>query len=244
MPEMPCQQPFLAITHKEFRAVVGGTFEVNLMMTFFLFIYGTCLGSTAMALAIRYTQGESAWWPRSHCDICHQALPHWQLWPIVSFIALRGRCFYCKTRLSPISLFVEVTIGILATTIGNSHSLLVVTWLIMWSYAALCDRVSLTFPGWISYMGLYLSVGDRPPLFLTLVLFTTIGHFAWQHWSHPLLGDGDVDLILQYTLIFGLEMLGPWLASACLMALVTHGNNQRRQAFIPWLTLSAIMWWL
>ncbi len=37
---------------------------------------------------------------RSICPACQKTLPWWQLIPVLSFILLKGRCFFCTTRIS------------------------------------------------------------------------------------------------------------------------------------------------
>ena len=40
-------------------------------------------------------------WPRSHCPACARTLAPWELVPILSWLALRGRCRTCDARISP-----------------------------------------------------------------------------------------------------------------------------------------------
>ena len=46
--------------------------------------------------------------PRSFCPACHQSIPAWHNIPILSFIILRGHCFFCKTKISWQYPFVEL----------------------------------------------------------------------------------------------------------------------------------------
>lgn len=45
--------------------------------------------------------------PRSHCPKCSQLIKAWQNIPIVSYLFLRGRCFYCKQSISWRYPFIE-----------------------------------------------------------------------------------------------------------------------------------------
>ncbi len=39
-------------------------------------------------------------WPRSHCPHCKKQLTFWQNIPLLSFLFLRGQCFYCRQSIS------------------------------------------------------------------------------------------------------------------------------------------------
>lgn len=49
--------------------------------------------------------------PRSHCGQCQKLLGPLELVPVVSYLALRGRCLACRALISPRILAVEVFLG-------------------------------------------------------------------------------------------------------------------------------------
>ncbi len=57
-------------------------------------MFGLAFGSFVNAAIERIPRGESLN-GRSHCDGCHRALRVWELIPVLSFVALRGRCSSC-----------------------------------------------------------------------------------------------------------------------------------------------------
>lgn len=57
-------------------------------------MFGLAFGSFVNAAIERIPRGESLN-GRSHCDGCHRALRAWELIPVLSFVALRGRCSSC-----------------------------------------------------------------------------------------------------------------------------------------------------
>lgn len=67
--------------------------------TFFLFILGLFIGSFLNVLSDRLPKGETIL-GRSHCDSCRQALKWHDLFPVLSFVSLRGECRYCHKKLS------------------------------------------------------------------------------------------------------------------------------------------------
>ncbi|MFC6274306.1 hypothetical protein ACFQET_02085 [Levilactobacillus tangyuanensis] len=130
------------------------------------------------------------------------------------------------------------------TTITDQKSLLVVMWLLTWTYAALCDHLTLTFPSWVSYLGLGIVLGAQPIALLLVAGTMVVYHWAWAQWRKPGLGDGDIDLMVQYALLFGVETTSRWLILACGLALVAHNRGNAPQAFIPWLAISAGLFWI
>lgn len=66
----------------------------------FAAVLGACLGSFVNCLAWRKVHGESVLAGRSHCTSCGHVLGPLDLVPIVSWLALRGRCRHCGQRVS------------------------------------------------------------------------------------------------------------------------------------------------
>ena len=63
-------------------------------------VLGACMGSFLNCAAWRIVHGESVLKGRSHCDVCGHVLGIKDLFPVVSFLAHKGRCPYCKAKLS------------------------------------------------------------------------------------------------------------------------------------------------
>lgn len=81
-------------------------------MIIFGFILGTILGSLSKALADRSLSGRS-FWGRSFCPSCKHTLSWLDLFPILSYVLLGGRCRYCKKAMGLEYLLVEVVMGVL-----------------------------------------------------------------------------------------------------------------------------------
>ncbi len=65
-----------------------------------VFFLGLCVGSFLNALIFRLHSGESVAKGRSKCPKCQHQLSDWDLIPVISFIALRGKCRYCHAPIS------------------------------------------------------------------------------------------------------------------------------------------------
>jgi leader peptidase (prepilin peptidase) / N-methyltransferase len=80
---------------------------------FFIFILGLFVGSFLNVLADRLPRNETVIKGRSHCEKCKKDLAWYDLIPLLSFIFLKGRCRYCRVRLSYYYPMVEFVTGIL-----------------------------------------------------------------------------------------------------------------------------------
>lgn len=76
------------------------------------FIAGAVLGSFTKALADRSLAGRT-FWGRSYCRRCKHDLRWYDLFPIVSYFLLKGKCRYCRSAIGIEYLLVEVVMGIL-----------------------------------------------------------------------------------------------------------------------------------
>jgi len=85
--------------------------DVMYMICFFLI--GAVLGSFYNVLGIRIPRHESIVKHDSHCEKCGHLLKWYELIPIISFLALRGKCSSCKAKISLMYPFSELVCGIL-----------------------------------------------------------------------------------------------------------------------------------
>lgn len=86
---------------------------MDLLFYFFIFIFGTFIGSFLGVIIYRLPRNESIIRGRSHCDHCKKSLTPFDLIPVFSFLFLKGRCRYCKTKLSWFYPLVEIVTGTL-----------------------------------------------------------------------------------------------------------------------------------
>lgn len=78
---------------------------------FTAFVFGTVFGSFYGVIIDRLPTHRNIATGRSECDHCHTVLKPIDLVPILSFILQRGRCRYCKTKLSYRYLILELLTG-------------------------------------------------------------------------------------------------------------------------------------
>lgn len=82
------------------------------MDSFFLFklcavvVIGLCVGSYLAALLYRLPRGVTG--ARSACPSCGHTLAARDLVPVLSWLALRGRCRYCAARIGARYTLIEI----------------------------------------------------------------------------------------------------------------------------------------
>jgi leader peptidase (prepilin peptidase) / N-methyltransferase len=80
------------------------------------FIIGVCLGSLTKVIADRSLTNRT-FWGRSYSECCKKQLAWYDLFPIFSYLFLRGKCRYCGKKLSPEYLLIEILMGLLVAGI-------------------------------------------------------------------------------------------------------------------------------
>ncbi len=67
---------------------------------FWICILGLCFGSFFNVVILRSLSGESIVFPPSKCPKCGNKLLFWHNIPVLSYILLRGKCYFCKEKIS------------------------------------------------------------------------------------------------------------------------------------------------
>lgn len=84
-------------------------------------LLGAVLGSFIATLVMRWPAGRSVMRGRSACDGCGRVLGPLELVPLLSGLALRGRCRTCRSAIAPLHARIEAA----ALLVGASAGLLV-----------------------------------------------------------------------------------------------------------------------
>ena len=198
----------------------------NLLPYGLLFILGTSIGSFLNVVIYRLPAGLSLLSPPSRCPKCLTRLKPYDNVPVLGWLWLRGRCRYCRAKISPRYPLVELLHGLLFVTIclhyGWSVETLAYWGLMSWLVAlTLIDLDTLTLPNSLTRSGMCLGWGvqclfaiyGQQPVMLTvfasvaasilgLWLFDGISLFGGAILNQTAMGGGDGKLA---------AMLGAWL---------------------------------
>ena len=100
------------------------------MNTFFyiiIFIIGLFFGSFATLAVYRLPRKEDILIKRSYCPNCNHKLGFFDLFPVFSFVFLGGKCRYCKTKIRPRYLILELCSGLIFLVVTLSMNINVYT---------------------------------------------------------------------------------------------------------------------
>jgi leader peptidase (prepilin peptidase) / N-methyltransferase len=86
---------------------------MRILGTVFAGLLGLVFGSFLNVCLSRWPEGESVVKPRSRCRACGRALAWWENVPVVSWLALRGRCRTCGVWIGVRYVVVELAVGAL-----------------------------------------------------------------------------------------------------------------------------------
>ena len=107
-----------------------------------IFIFGTIIGSFLNVVILRYNTGNSVLKGRSRCFACGKTLKWYELVPVFSFLAQKGRCRKCKAKISRQYILVEIiTGGLFALIFYIQHSIFNILYL--WAMAGLLIIISV-----------------------------------------------------------------------------------------------------
>lgn len=85
------------------------------------FIFGAIIGSFLNVVILRFGTGRGLG-GRSSCGTCNRTLTAVDLVPIISYLALRGRCRTCHARISPQYMLVEALTGVLFVLVSTQYA--------------------------------------------------------------------------------------------------------------------------
>lgn len=74
-------------------------------------LLGLIIGSFLAAVSVRLPREEDVVFARSHCMSCEKPLAAHHMVPVLSWLALRGRCGWCRAAISPRYILIELAAG-------------------------------------------------------------------------------------------------------------------------------------
>lgn len=220
-----------------------------------IIIYGVLIGSFLNVCIYRIPEKQSVVVVRSHCMSCGKQIKWYDLVPLVSFLILRGKCRYCKAKLSWQYPAVEALNGILYGIIVLVNGFNITSILYCLATSALLAlsiidwrtyeippsfnifigilgiiRLILDLPHWYNYVIGFVSVSG----FLLLIFLVTKGRG---------IGFGDVKLMAAAGLLLGWKLIILSLGLGCVLGSIIHitlmyvKDKDRVLAFGPYLSL-------
>ena len=235
----------------------------------FMFILGTIIASFLGVVIFRVPNNMSIIKPNSFCPNCNKPIKWYDNIPLISYICLKGKCRYCKSKIGISSFLLELMGGILYLlaylSFGLSYDLLfiipIISLLIViaeidyyhqviydWSWISLLIIVAF----YVLYLGLtkwmvpidnFIGAGIG---FISFLLIKVIGKIAS---NQEVLGMGDVilmgiaGLLLDYKIWLFSLLAGSLLGSIIEITLIICKKRKRGEtvAFGPYLVSGMIV---
>jgi leader peptidase (prepilin peptidase)/N-methyltransferase len=109
----------------------------EIIASIFVLVLGLIIGSFSNVCIYRIPRNESLIRPGSHCPKCNQPIKFYDNIPLVSFIILKGKCRYCKEKISWQYPLVEFLTAVLYLLLFLRYGLQLVTFVYMFFCSAL-----------------------------------------------------------------------------------------------------------
>jgi leader peptidase (prepilin peptidase)/N-methyltransferase len=200
----------------------------------FIFILGIWIGSFLNVLIYRIPKKEEFVKTSSHCMMCQHKLAWYDNIPLISWLALRGKCRYCKGKISPQYPIVEAANGLMWLLIFLLHGISIDSLLIG---ALASGLLALSVIDWRTYeihngFHIYICIiaAIRIALDYTHWLDYTIGFFCvslvllliYLISGGRAIGGGDVKLMAACGLFLGWKNIILALGIGCVVGSVVH----------------------
>ena len=91
---------------------MGITIAEEIGLYIIIFLYGIVIGSFVNVLIYRLPKHENIAVEHSHCMSCGHKLGWYDLVPLLSYIFLKGKCRYCKAKISLQYPLIEAVNGV------------------------------------------------------------------------------------------------------------------------------------
>ncbi|HSR74405.1 MAG TPA: prepilin peptidase [Sulfurovum sp.] len=142
-----------------------------------VFIFGIMIGSFLNVVIYRIPKGESIVFPASKCQSCQTSLKWYHNIPIVSWIALGGKCGFCKAPIAKQYPIVEFLTGVVFIALYFKLGFVWYLPFIAASFAALLALVMIDFkymavPDNVNFAALLFALIQ--PEFLTALLYAVV----------------------------------------------------------------------
>ncbi|MBR2828568.1 MAG: prepilin peptidase [Bacilli bacterium] len=192
---------------------------MNLIYMIIFFILGLHMGSFYTVVGLRLPNHEKFITGRSHCDHCNHSLSFFDMIPLLSYFFYRGKCRYCKSKISPLSSYMEFFSGILYLlsyiVFGFTFEMLIALGIVSLliivsvsdiSYYVIPDELLVFFSVYFYLLILLkdgfsysiLSLLSGVFLFTVMYLIMIFGNYLFKKES---LGGGDIKMMFVFGLI-------------------------------------------
>ncbi len=196
---------------------------MNSIIAIYVFIFGLCIGSFLNVVILRGLSGENFIISRSKCPKCGNQLKWYMNIPLISYIFLRGKCAFCKEKISiqyPIVEFVCACAFLITfLTFGLSLKTLFIcvflSLFIALSVTDILETVIIDYHAYIlfaiSLLYAVLNIGDTSIIQAVIggiggfIVVEAIARIGYLIYNYRMFGEGDSLIALGLGGIFGIR---------------------------------------
>jgi len=220
-------------------------------------LFGLCIGSFLNVAILRLPKGESISLPASHCPHCLHPLKWYHNIPLISWLALRGKCAFCKSSISMQYPLVELSSAVIyglcyvhlenltqTLLVGSIFSLLLALSIIDLRYKAVPDSLSL--PALLIAFCTAIPLQSFQNGLLLMGAFTLLRFLVSALTKKEAMGEADSIIagIIGALLGIKLGLVAIYLAAViALVAFVIVRKRGYELPFIPFLSLGLLITW-
>lgn len=225
----------------------------------FIFLYGIIIGSFLNVCIIRIPKKENITTTRSHCRKCGYVLKWYDLFPLFSYIILKGRCRKCGRKISVQYPIVEGLNGLLYVVIFAVYGITYLGLLYCFFASALLvlsviDFKTYEIPGGINvFIGLiavFRVMLDMKHIGFYLLGFCCVSSFLLIIFlvsKGKGIGGGDIKLMAVSGLLLGYQQIVLAFIFGCILGSILHllrmilSDKDRVLAFGPYLSMGILL---
>ncbi|NMB34163.1 MAG: prepilin peptidase [Clostridium sp.] len=164
-------------------------FQDMIPLYYFLFgILGLLIGSFLNVCICRIPKGESIITGRSHCTKCNHSLNVLDLFPVVSFLFLGGKCRYCKEKISPRYAIVEFLTALTYVILFHKYKISIDFFAAAYLMSILIIVFFIDLEHMIIPDGLVIAGLIGGVLLFVYNIFGFVQIYGDRNWWNPLLG--------------------------------------------------------
>jgi len=221
-----------------------------------VFIFGIMIGSFLNVIIYRIPKGESIVFPASKCQSCQTPLKWYHNIPIFSWLALRGKCAFCKEPIARQYPMVEFVTGIIFVALYFKLGLVWYLPFMAASFAALFALVMIDFkymavPDNVNFAALIFALIQ--PDFLHVLMYAAIaagglyliGLISSLIARKQAMGGADVIVAGTMGALLGFPNFFIALFLSALLAMIPSLiNRETGVPFVPFLALATFIVYL
>ncbi len=219
------------------------------MPILFIFLIGLCIGSFLSVVVFRLDKKAGILTGHSECPKCLQRIKWYDLFPVFSYILLKGRCRNCKNKISPVYILLELVTAFSFISfyifykpifnLADFYYLTIITSFVVliffdYLYFILPDKVIFPMIAVSFLFDFIFRRSEIISLLLSALVLSSIFAILYLYSKGEWVGFGDVKLMFLIGLVLGFPLgflsllFSIWSAALVGIVLIILGKANRK----------------